>query len=59
MGQRGVFGVRQVFHPKVFFRLLDAPGGEGHGPGLLVHKVVAVVIVVNLFFVGFGEYLLA
>ena len=59
MGKGGIFGVRQVLHAEVFFRLGNAPGGEGHGPGLLVHKVVAVVVVVNLFFVGFGEYLAA
>ena len=55
MRNGGVFRVRQVFHAEIFFGLGDAGGGQGHGPGLFVCEVIAVVVILDLLFVGLGK----
>ena len=59
MGQCGVLLVGQVLHTEELFGLGNTAGGEGHGAGLLVHKVVAVVIVLNFLLIGLGKNLAA
>ena len=58
VGQGGVLGIGQVFNVKGLLCLLDAPGGEGSGTGLLVHDIVRVdVHVLFLFLVHLGHTL--
>ena len=42
VGQGGVLHIRQVFQAELPLGLGDAPGGEGGGPGLLIHDIVGV-----------------
>ena len=57
--QGGVLRVGQILHAEEPLGLGNAGGGQRHGAGLLIHEVVAVVVVVNLLVLGFGEDLLA
>ena len=55
VGQGGVVGVGEVLHLEERLGLGDALGRQGDGPGLLVHNIVAVVLVLLLLFIGGGE----
>ena len=56
VGEGGVLRVGEVCNVEGLLRLLDAPGGEGGGAGLLVHDVVRVHVgVLFLFRVGAGH----
>ena len=57
--QCGIFRVRQILHAEILFGLGDAGGCEGYGAGLFVHKIIAVVVVVDFLVLGLGKDLLA
>ena len=58
VGEGSILGICQILHPEELLRLGNAGGGEGHGAGLLVHKVVAVVVVLDFLLIGLGKDLL-
>ena len=58
VGQGGILGVGQVLNVEGFLGLLDAPGGEGSGAGLLVHDIVRIdVDVLFLLVIHLGNAL--
>ena len=44
VGEGGVLEIRQILDAEVPLGLLDAPGGEARGAGLLVHEVIGVFV---------------
>ena len=59
VAQGGVLRIRQILHAEELLRLFDALGGQGHGAGLFIHEIVAVVIVLDFLLVGLGKNLTA
>ena len=56
--QGGILGVGQILNVEGLLGLLDAPGGEGSGAGLLVHDIVRIdVDVLFLLVVHLGNTL--
>ena len=58
VAQGGVFNVRQILHREKFFRLGNTAGRQGSGAGFLIHKIVAVQIVLILLLIYSGKDLL-
>ena len=55
MIQRGIVRVGQVFHAEEFFRFGDTGCGERDGTAFFIYNIVAVVVVLHLFFIGLGK----